>query len=260
MIVGVVAALRAEARALRPALTDEEAAEGHRMLLQISGVGAAAATRAAEQLMRAGAGALISWGVAGALDPAMPTGALCLPRAVLEPAGLQGAAGAAGVGLASGAGVGVGAGVGFATSAPWRGALRAALGHRNPCISEGTLLSGLDEALATPAAKRAAHLATGAVAVDMESVAIARVAARAALPFLVVRTVVDAASDAIPRSIVRASRAGPVSIGRLAAGLLAAPADLLDLWRLGRRYRAALQRLNEVARCGVPRPPARAPA
>jgi hypothetical protein len=65
-------------------------------------------------------------------------------------------------------------------------------------VHHGDLLS-VPAALESPAEKRAAAAATGAVAVDMESAAIAAVAERARVPFLALRVVVDGADDALPR-------------------------------------------------------------
>ena len=223
MIVGAVAALAAEARALRPALA-RVPASGPQLRLERSGVGRVAATRAAERLVSCGAGALVSWGVAGALDAALRPGSLCLPRAVLD------------------------GDEALATSAAWRAAVVAALDRHALPLSEAPLLSGVAGAIATPADKRAAGAASGAVAVDMESAAVMRVARAAGLPCLVVRTIVDSAHDAIPSSIVRASRSGPVRLGPLLAGLLLAPTELAGLLRLAGRYRTALGRLEQVAR------------
>lgn len=243
MIVGVVAALAGEARAL--AATAEKAP---RILLRTSGVGAAAATEAAEELIRAGAEALLSWGVAGALDPTLTTGTICVPAMILDARGASAARllepGAGGTSLERLER--------FEPSVGWRAGVLAALAAQNAPLegarlSEGALLSGTCEALATAVAKRAAHRGTGAMAIDMESGAVARVALKASLPFMALRVIVDAADDEIPGTVVRASRAGRVRIGRLLGGLLAAPGDLDGLLRLARRYRLATRRLRAVA-------------
>jgi adenosylhomocysteine nucleosidase len=64
-------------------------------------------------------------------------------------------------------------------------------------IHRGDLLS-VAEPLESPAAKRAAAEATNAVAVDMESAGIAAAAARAGVPFVALRVVVDGVDDALP--------------------------------------------------------------
>ena len=82
---GVVAALAAEARVLGPARPQGEGlavlADGN--LLAISGMGPKAARSAALRLIDAGATSLVSWGLAGGLDPALEAGAVCVPREVI---------------------------------------------------------------------------------------------------------------------------------------------------------------------------------
>ena len=120
-------------------------------------------------------------------------------------------------------------------------------------LIQGVLLSS-----ATPvdavADKAALFHDTGAVAVDMESLAIAEVAAVRGLPFIAVRVIVDTAADALPRAVLAASRAGQLSMRRLLGGLVLAPLDLVSLIRLAQRYRAATRSLAAVARAGLLNP------
>lgn len=254
MTIGVVAALAGEARALDMTAPSGERAQ--ETLLRISGVGTAAATHAAEELIRAGAHALLSWGVAGGLDPDLPTGAICLPATILD----AGGRGAPGPGAArSGTGEGAVPLERLATSDHWRAAFLDALAAQparleGAPLSEGALLSGTSAALASVAAKRAALESTGAVAIDMESGAVARVARDASLPFIAVRVIIDAFDDEIPAAVVRASRSGRVQMTRLLGGLLLAPAEVLGLLRLARRYGIATRRLRAVASLRPPLP------
>jgi adenosylhomocysteine nucleosidase len=92
---GVVAALAFEARSLgrcRQRAVGPPCVLGDGSLLCISGVGADNASRAAHELVAAGAQALLSWGVAGALDPALGCGAVLLPAEVLRPTPASGSA------------------------------------------------------------------------------------------------------------------------------------------------------------------------
>ena len=89
----------------------------------------------------------------------------------------------------------------------------------------GTLLTA-GAPIATVAAKQAAFRETGAVAVDMESAAVAQLAALHALPFIAVRVIVDTATDAVPPAVEAASRAGRLRMRRLVWGLMLAPAEL----------------------------------
>ncbi len=223
--VGIVCALGLEARHLCAQLpaprTVSMLSDGS--LLTVSGMGAAAAARGARALLAAGATALASWGTAGGLDPALGAGAIILPDEVM-------AAGGATV----------------ATSRAWRDQLYPSLTALQPVI-RGRLLSGTP-VIASVAEKSALFAATGALAVDMESAAVAAETCARRLPFIAVRVVVDRAGDALPRSVgVAADGDGRLRLWRLLGALALAPADLLLLPGLARRYRAASRGLAALA-------------
>jgi len=90
----VVAALASEARALGPSLPrggtiplSELALLGGGSLLAVSGIGLVAAEAAARALVEAGVSALITFGMAGGLDPALRPGSVVLPRELISPEG-----------------------------------------------------------------------------------------------------------------------------------------------------------------------------
>jgi adenosylhomocysteine nucleosidase len=229
-MVGLVAALAAEARTLGPAVRREAGrvtlSDG--TLVAVSGIGPDAAARAARSLIEAGAEGLVSWGMAGALDPALAAGTVCLPGEVIDAHGAR-----------------------FTTAARWREPVAAALASSAQWpVAAGPLLTN-NAPIATVAAKQAAFRATGAVAVDMESAAVAQLAALHALPFIAVRVIVDTAGDRVPPAVEAASRAGRLRTSRLVWGLLLAPAELGPLIRLGSRYRMAIATLGSVARTGA---------
>jgi hypothetical protein len=136
-------------------------------------------------------------------------------------------------------------GVRFLTSAGWREQLGTAIAGQ--CTVTGGILLSTSQPIDAVADKASAFRDTGAVAVDMESVAIAQVAAAHDLPFIAVRVIVDTAADVLPRAVVAASRAGPLSLRRLLGGLALAPLELVPLIRLAQRYRAATRSLAAVA-------------
>ncbi len=96
------------------------------------------------------------------------------------------------------------------------------------------------------AEKRAAFEATGAHAVDLESAAVARAAARRRIPFAALRAVADPAGRPLPRAALAAlDHQGRVGLLRVALTALANPAEfplLLALARDAARARAALLR------------------
>jgi adenosylhomocysteine nucleosidase len=226
--IGIVSALAAEARTLGPAA--RQGAELHRLadgaLLAVSGIGEGAAAAAARRLVLAGATALVSFGMAGGLDPALICGAVLLPEEVVAH---------------DGAAV-------SATATEWRQRLRAALPAA--FIACGGRLLTSERPVATPDAKASAWRESRAAAVDMESAAIAQVARQARLPFIALRVIVDTASDQLPAAVIAASSGGQLRLGRLFAALLRAPSDVGGLIRLSARYRIAMRVLAAVVAPG----------
>jgi adenosylhomocysteine nucleosidase len=224
---GVVAALAAEARALGPIRRGEANTPGDfpqledGTLLAVSGIGGAAARAAARALVSARVSALMTFGLAGALDPKLAAGSIILPSELISPDGAR-----------------------FVTCKAWRERVAASLGNGGAVCTDTLLTSAT--AIETPQDKAAAFRDTGAAAVDMESAAVAEVAAAHSLPFIAVRVIVDTAGDALPRSVIAASRAGRIEIGRLITALLAAPRETAALIRLARRYRTAMRSLALV--------------
>ena len=241
-VTGVVAALEFEAHSLGPRRrrADGLCGLGDDSLLSVSGIGGDNAARAARELVAAGVGALLSWGVAGALDPALGPGAVLLPAEVLCYPAANGA-----LSLQR-----------FATCDSWRERVAAALQPHAP-VSAGALLSS---ALPVAAAALKATLFhdTGALAVDMESAAVAQVAAEHALPFITLRVILDSASVSLPESVMRTL--APANAGRSALwrawALMTAPADWGALLRLAGAYRVARRALRDCARRGDATAPA----
>jgi adenosylhomocysteine nucleosidase len=241
---GIVAALAAEARLLgraRPHGAVLALPDG--TLLVVSGMGPSAAADAAQRLLEAGATALVSFGVAGGLDPALEAGALVLSGEVICADGAR-----------------------HATAQGWRERVASAVADRYPAY-QGALLT-CREPLCSPADKATAFRETGAVAVDMEGFAIAEIAARRGLPFLAVRSVLDAAADTLPPTLLGAIDArGVASPARVLGAIVRAPREWPDVLRLARRWRAAARPLLGIARSGTlasptgrPRTPAQPPA
>jgi adenosylhomocysteine nucleosidase len=228
--VGIVAALVAESRPLgfpsRRGAQLATLADGTQLI--VTGVGPAAAAVGARRLLATGARALLSWGLAGALDPALAAGTVVLPREVISPEGRL-----------------------LLTTADWRESVSMEIAASH-VVSCGRLLT-CREPLGSTAAKALAFRQTGAVAADMESSAIAEVAAAERVPFLVVRAIVDTARDAVPEAALSATGAGRdrPRLGRLLANLVLTPGELPALIRLARRYRSASRALSAVAGSGV---------
>ncbi|HEY0205470.1 MAG TPA: nucleoside phosphorylase, partial [Acetobacteraceae bacterium] len=109
--------------------------------------------------------------------------------------------------------------------------------------------------LATTDAKAALHARTGAVAVDLESAAVARIAARHGVPFAVLRAVCDPAGRGLPRAALAAlDSQGHIGPWRVAAAILARPGDIPGLIALGgdaaRARLALVTRVRAIGRLG----------
>ena len=183
------------------------------------GGGTAAGAASAADTLAPHVSALISFGLAGGLDPALPPGALLIPATVL------------------------------AEDGQWETdpILTARLGGPTPGV-----LFGDGSILATAAAKAALHARTGAVAVDLESAAVARIAARHGLPFAVLRAVCDPAGRDLPRAaLVALDGQGRIGALRVAVAILARPGEIPGLIALGRdAARARLALITRVRAIG----------
>ena len=224
--VGIVAALAVEAKAwTATGMTPRRAVElddGWRLCL--SGVGARHADAAARELAQGGADSLLVWGLAGGLDPERRSGDVLLPEEVLN-----------------------GAGARWQADLDWGRSLASLLDggfrmSRGPLLQSPKVLAGAED-------KRRAHLASGAVAVDMESAAVASVAAELELPFACIKVVCDDSTTGIPPAALAAvDERGRTRGWALTRSLVSRPGQLGALLRLQRAFGAARRSLNDVAR------------
>lgn len=198
--VGVIVGMESEAALLPP---------GTRF--GIAGADSGRAAAEARRLLDEGAEALLSLGIGGGLDPALAPGEIVVGTAVEAD------------------------GETFEVNQVWMCRLLNAIAHSR---------SGLIHASAGPVvgrgAKQALFAASGARVVDMESGAVARVAAQAGRPFAVIRAVADPADLTLPTSALAGigpdGKARPLAVlGRLALR----PWELPALIRVGLDSHAA---------------------
>jgi hopanoid-associated phosphorylase len=223
--LGIVCGMAAEARALGRWARDP------RVAIAVSGGRPDRAEAEACRLVEAGVGTLLSWGIAGALAPALRPGALIVPAEVVGPDGSV---------------------YGLASPAHWSDAPPSFLGRAGEAAvataAAKVAIAGSETVLLDPTAKAALRARTGAVAVDMESHCVAAVAAGAGLACLAVRAISDPADRALPA--LAADALGPDGRPRIGAviwGLLRRPGDLPALLAAGRDSRAALAALRGAA-------------
>ena len=109
-------------------------------------------------------------------------------------------------------------------------------------------IAGSETIIATAAAKSALRAASGAVAVDMESAAVARLAREAGIPFAVVRAVSDPAQRALPMAARAGFGAdGVADIGAVLQALLRRPYELPALIRTAIEAEAGFSALKRAA-------------
>jgi adenosylhomocysteine nucleosidase len=222
--IAVISALAFE---LAPLDSQIDAHPQSRVRVYQCGPGQERAYDAARTALTAGASALVSWGVAGGLQAELPSGTIVLPRHVRSIAGAE-----------------------FGTDTRWHRELHRSLRTVLP-VDTGDLSESLG-VLKTAAAKAALADSTGAVAVDMESAAIAKAAADARRPFIAIRVVLDTSSDHLPNTIE--SWVDGAGNRRMVAAwtTLFRPADWMSLLRLSLRYCAARRTLAGASVLLVP--------
>lgn len=218
--VGVVTGLARERRCF------DDIAPDARPRLACDGVGPQAASAGARRLIEAGCCGLVSFGLAGALQIGVPVGTLVLAEAVVTREGAV-----------------------LETDRAWRQRLQGIAGA--PRVGR---IAGVDAAVCVPAEKSGLADATGTLAVDMESHAVAAVAVAAGVPFVVIRAIGDASTESVPAWLPAAlDETGRPRFPAILSGLLRRPGDLPALVRLGRGASAGLARLRRFVAAAGPR-------
>jgi len=178
----------------------------------IGGGSTQGAARAAERLIRDGATGLVSFGLAGGLDPTLPAGTLLVPEAVIS------------------------GGQTWQTDPALSTRLGGTTGHR--CFS-------VDHIVASAAEKQQLWRDTGASAVDMESGAAATAACAAGVPFAVLRAICDPAGRELPpAALIALDAAGRLALARVAWSVLTAPGQIGPLTALARDASSARRALR----------------
>ena len=187
-----------------------------------AGVGPRRAAEGARAFVEAGAKALMSFGVAGGLVPEARAGTLVLATVVVSDDG------------------------NFPATAAWTAAIRDGLGDVIPVLEAP--LAGTDRMIPSSSAKHELHHDTGAVACDMESHAVARVARDAGVPFVAIRTISDPLYRQVPQWVLKSlTPEGDVRGGKLLANLALRPWMLPNLIGLSRDAGKAFDGLRGVA-------------
>ncbi|MGH8162742.1 MAG: hypothetical protein ACREP1_00235, partial [Rhodanobacteraceae bacterium] len=155
------------------------------------------AAAAAERLVEQGANVLMSWGIAGGLSPSLKSGDLVVPKCVVSERHE------------------------WNVDRSWRDRLSNALAVCG-VVTGGNLWCSRMPILSIP--EKQALAARGMIATDMESAAVAAIAASARVPFVAVKAICDISHHALPamapalldaqgrvrpRGLIEVLRAGP---------------------------------------------------
>jgi hopanoid-associated phosphorylase len=172
-----------------------------------------------ERAIAEGARAVISFGIAGALDPTLRPGRLIVADRVVTAQRT------------------------FAVDAAWSGALMDRTGASPISLAAG------DDMAVTTAIKARLRTATGAAAVDMESHVAARIAAAHGLPFVVLRAIADPAGRSLPPAATIAMKpGGGVDLAAVLRSIVRSPGQLPELIAIARDTQAALRGLRHGRR------------
>lgn len=179
-----------------------------------------------ERALDDGARGLISFGIAGALQPELTPGTCIVGTTVLHDA------------------------QSFKADDAWAARLLAMFPD-----ARREMVVGSSKAVADVNGKAALYRATGAVAVDMESHVVARVAAAYGLPFAVLRVIADSAKQHLPPAAVNGMKPdGTPDLAAVLKSLASQPSQLPDLIRTAfatRRAMAELFRCHRLVGLGL---------
>jgi len=168
---------------------------------------------------------LISIGTAGGLNTQLQPGHLLLPSCVTTDTGEV-----------------------FPVTSAWHARVHQRLTDHDIEIENSAIVSVV-RAVRLPGDKRQLAENTGAVAVDMESAELARIAARLSIPFLILRTIADPVDQSLPLSAIAALTShGELHIAGLLRQLLRRPGEIAGLIRLNSNFRAACRKLDTCCR------------
>jgi adenosylhomocysteine nucleosidase len=237
--IGIILAMPAEAGALFGRRTARHLkthkvlvmllADGLQIVVTCAGVGPENARAAATRLTAKGVSGFISIGLAAGLDSGLNSGHIVVASGIQVhdahcPQGL------------------------CPVDAAGAGSAYTILRENGIAASCGTLLS-TSRPILTSHQKKTLFRQTGALAVDMESAAVARVAHQAGVPFIGLRAVCDPAGVTVPRDLSDClGNDGSISIGTVLYRLACRPALIHNALQMGPAFATARKSLRRAWR------------
>jgi len=229
VITGIVVALPEEINTLTSIKLTKGSSRfiSNKVLVVYSGTGPINAGSAAEHLITQGATKLISWGCAAALSESLKPGDLILANALISTEESKAIA--------------------LNVCANWHQQTTKLLASIVKVNSGG--LANSKGIVSCSEDKKKIHSNTNALALDMESIAIAQVANQHALPFLAIRVIADPVEMSLPLAITHSlNQQGDVVLSKLLGYLALHPRELPGLIRLGLHFRSATKTLKLIAK------------
>lgn len=199
-----------------------------RPLTACAGASQERAEKCAARLVSEGAELLISFGIAGGLDPAYKTGDIIVASSVKLAQGSE-----------------------LVFDERQRDRLISLLLNAGFSVWAGMIL-GVDQVIADPQEKSILHHRTSAAAVDMESAGVAQAAFRHNVDFLALRVIADTADEVIPSSALGAiSDTGEAKPWPVIKGLMRHPTEIPKIRKLAKSSRIAHATLAKAADISV---------
>lgn len=227
MITGIVVALAEELSTLTAQKIDKGSciSANKHLMIAFSGAGPDNAETAAEILIKQGATRLISWGCAAGLSDWVKPGDLTLANCLVDADRNN-----------------------KNIDEAWH---RHSVGilekYSDITIRNGKIVESRDLVVSSRE-KKELNWASGAVALDMESAAVARVADRHKLKYLIIRAIADPVDMDLPKAVAYSlNDQGDVSLGKLLSYLIRHPNELPKLIKLGVHFHKARRTLIKVA-------------
>jgi len=226
VITGIIVALPEELTTL----TTKKIAKGsflyitENILVIYSGAGSLNAATAANLLIANGATRLISWGCAAALAMTLKPGDLILADKLIDAESIE-----------------------HIIDVDWHGHAKKTLAVMM-AVKTGYLIDSVG-IVSSSEEKKQIHAKTGAVALDMESTAIAKVAKLHSIPVLAIRVIADPVSMSLPKAIKNSLNSqGEIVMPKLLFFILLRPSELPGLIKLGIHFSAAKKTLRFIAK------------
>ena len=222
-MIGIIAPLAQEAAALRPKHSKLKQiiplSEG--VLLVISGIGDKNASDAANMLTPR-VNHLISWGTAAGLVAGIDAGTILLPNQLATESGAK-----------------------ILTNPILLANIITELPTTLP-YDKG-LLAESNQVLADIDAKHNFHLQTGAIACDMESVTIGKIAQKHNISFNAIRFVTDDVDSIIPKAVLASmDKDGQLVILKFLLNIVKSPKEIQQVWQLSRSFSKAKAAMSVI--------------